>query len=64
MLDTKKIKELREALGWTQRKLSIECGITIGTISKIENGYHTVTNDTTEKLANALHVKPAELLKG
>lgn len=66
MFNLRKIEQLRKKLGMTQAKLSEESGVTIQTISYIENGHRAgdeVRVDTIEKLAKALKVKPVELLK-
>lgn len=64
MLDDRKIKSLRLEHGLTQAALSRVAEITITTISKIENGHsRRISMLNLQKLAKALKVKPAELLK-
>lgn len=64
MLDDRKIKSLRLERGLTQAALSRVAEITIATISKIENGHsRRISMLNLQKLAKALKVKPAELLK-
>lgn len=64
MLDDRKIKGLRLERGLTQAALSRVAEITIATISKIENGHsRRISMLNLQKLAKALKVKPAELLK-
>ena len=64
MLDQKKIKNLRLERGLSQAELANLSGLTITTISNIENDHRdTVAGLTLKKLAKGLKVKPAELLK-
>ncbi len=64
MFDLRKVRRLRRKRGMTQAELHRLTGLTIGTISEIENGHRIeVKGSTIEKLAKALKVKPAELLK-
>lgn len=64
MFDLGKIKERREELGLTQAELAGRAKITIACLSRIENG-HTryILPDTYTKLAKALRIEEAELLK-
>ena len=57
-------KDLREGRGWTQAYLCEQAGITIATLSRIENG-HTQQIDlkTLDALATALEVHPAALIE-
>ncbi len=57
----KRIKELRQRQKFTQEKLAELAGIEIPSLSNIENGKNYPNNETLEKLANALNVKPFEL---
>lgn len=60
----KRIKELRSKRGYTQEKLSEVAGIDYKYIQRIEGKNPPALKiDTIEKLAKALKVKPAELLK-
>lgn len=63
MLDPDKVKQLRINANMTQREVSQRSGLTIKTISLIENGRDRVVVDTIEKLAAAFNVEPKELLK-
>lgn len=64
MFDLRKIKRFRRRQGLTQDELHKLTGLTISTISRIENGHcDGMQVSTIEKLAKALKVKPAELLK-
>ena len=57
-------KDLRDGRGWTQAHLCERAGITIATLSRIENG-HTkgIDFDTLARLATALEVHPAALIE-
>ena len=59
-----RVKELREGRGWTQSELSGRSGITVVTVSRIENG-HTkgIDFETLDALATALQVHPAALIE-
>lgn len=60
----KRIKKLRNECGYTQEKLSEVVGIDYKYIQKIEGKNPPALKiDTIERLAKALKVKPAELLK-
>lgn len=64
MIDEKGFKRKREGLGYTQEVLSKLADVTIASISKIENGHSPrISMLNLKKLAKALKVKPAELLK-
>ena len=58
-----KIKKIREAFPMTQAELHRKTGLSITTISNIENGHRTFVHDLTmEKITKALKVEAAELL--
>ena len=60
----KRIKELRKKCGYTQDKLSEVAEIDYKYIQRIEGKNPPALKiDTIERLAKALKVKPAELLK-
>ena len=60
----KKIKELRKKCGYTQDKLSEVAEIDYKYIQRIEGKNPPALKiDTIERLAKALKVKPAELLR-
>jgi transcriptional regulator with XRE-family HTH domain len=60
----RKIRELRNKCGYTQEKLSAVANIDYKYIQKIEGKNPPALKiDTIERLAKALKVKPAELLK-
>lgn len=59
-----RLKELREARGWTQTELADRAGVPQGTISKIESGKTGgIDFDNLEKLADALDVNAALLIQ-
>ena len=49
------VKELREAKGWSQVELAHESGVTVATISRLENG-HPVNKATLKHISRALGV--------
>lgn len=55
-----KVRELREARGWSQRRLSVEANLTVGTISAIER-VQRPSLETALKLAEIFGV-PVEAL--
>lgn len=64
MLDYRKIKSLRVERKMTQAELCKVADLTIATLSTIECGHKDkIAMGTLQKLAKALKVKPAELLK-
>lgn len=63
MTITLRVRELREARGWSQAELARRAGIRPSTLSAIENGQTKgVDFDTLEKLARALEVDPGFLI--
>ncbi len=59
----KRLREIRTAKGWTQEKLEELSGLDRTYISDIERGVRNPSVKSIEKLAKALRVKPAELLR-
>ena len=60
---TLRIRELREALGWTQAELGRRANVRQATISAIENEQTKgVDFDVLERLAHALGVDPGLLI--
>jgi transcriptional regulator with XRE-family HTH domain len=58
-----RVRELREARGWTQTELAKRAGIRRATVNRLENQRVTSIDLTVlEKLAKALDVDPAYLL--
>lgn len=58
-----KVRKLRQAHGMTQGQLAEKTGVTREYIARLEAGRYDPSLSTIEKLAKALKVKPAELLK-
>jgi len=58
----KRVWELRKARGLSQSGLAAAAGVPEATVSRVENGKSNTELKTLIKLANALRVKPAELL--
>ncbi len=56
------IKRLREAKGLSLRQLSYACNIDNSKIAKIEKGQINITFTTLLQLADALEMRPSELL--
>lgn len=57
-----RIRELRKARGFTQRELGVAVGTTPQTIQRMETDNMTVSMRWMERIAEALGVKPYELL--
>jgi len=58
-----KLKKLREDKGLTQEDLACDASISRSTISMVEINKRDITLAKLEKIADALGVKPYELLK-
>lgn len=52
-----RVRELRKANGWTQEDLADRTGISVRSISSIENGVFSVTLENINKLAGAFGLK-------
>jgi transcriptional regulator with XRE-family HTH domain len=59
----KRVKQLRKKRGLTQAALAERAGLTLGYIGRLEIGRHDPQLSTLYKLANALRVSIAELVK-
>ena len=59
----KRIKALRQKQGMSQENLANAAQISRGYLARLEIGRHDPTVGTVEKLARALRVKVADLLK-
>ncbi len=57
-----KIKEIRIGKGLSQEELASICHLHRTYISDIERGERNVSIENVEKIANALKIKPSELL--
>jgi transcriptional regulator with XRE-family HTH domain len=59
----RRIKRLREDQGLTQAALAKRAGVTLGYIGKLEIGHYDPQLSTLKKLAKALKVTVADLVK-
>ena len=57
----KKIKALRDSVGWTQSELARKAKVTSAAISLIEKGDRIPSLEVCQKLANALNVSTSEI---
>lgn len=57
----RKIKELREARGWTQGELAERASLQQSHVSRLENAEYSATNMTIEKIAKAFDVPAGEI---
>ncbi len=58
-----RLREIREEKAMSQRDLAEEAGVSADAIGRIERGLREAQPKTTRKLAEALGVEPAELMK-
>lgn len=56
-----RIVQLREARGWSQETLAAEAGVSVKSVSRLENGRLDARRSTVEKLANALEVPVGDI---
>lgn len=60
---TVRLRELREAKGWSQSELATRTGVSHSTIHRLETGKHKgIDFATLEKLADALGCDPGYLI--
>lgn len=57
------IRNLRKKVGWSQEDLAEACGLHRTYVGAVERGERNVSLLNIAKLARALRVKPADLLK-
>ena len=57
-----RIREHREAKGWSQAELAVRVDTTQATIQRIESGQRKLTHDWMRAIAKALEVSPADLI--
>jgi transcriptional regulator with XRE-family HTH domain len=62
-IDTAKLQRLRREAALSQQELAERAGTTQETISRLERGHHAARGRTLRRLANALGVKPKELMR-
>jgi transcriptional regulator with XRE-family HTH domain len=58
------LRVLREARGFSQEDLADAAGIDRTYVSSLERSVYSATLDVIERIAEALEVDPAELLRG
>jgi transcriptional regulator with XRE-family HTH domain len=58
------LQELRQSQGLSQRDLGRLAKVSSGTVYRLENGLRGAYPGTVRKLASALEVSPAELVRG
>ncbi|PSK86094.1 XRE family transcriptional regulator [Limimaricola soesokkakensis] len=56
-----RVRELRQAQGWTLEQASIRAGLARSTLSKIENGQMSPTYDALKKLAQGMGISVPQL---
>jgi transcriptional regulator with XRE-family HTH domain len=56
------VLQARQAVGWTIRDLAEHAGLSVGTISKVENDAQDMTITTALKIARALNIKLIDLI--
>lgn len=56
-----RLKQIRQARGFTQASLATRAGVDTATISRIERGVADPTMSTLERLASALYVPTPDL---
>jgi putative transcriptional regulator len=61
MIDSRKIKELRESKGMTTRAFAREAGISTETLNAVEHGRRQPSVRTLSKIARALGVEARDL---
>jgi transcriptional regulator with XRE-family HTH domain len=60
---SRRLKQYREARGWTQAQLAERAGFSRAYVARLEIGRHDPTLSTLETLAKALRVKVTRLLE-
>ena len=63
-VEGERLRQLRRESALSQRDLSRTTGVAFDTISRLETGKQDAQPKTLRKLAEALGVKPKELMKG
>jgi transcriptional regulator with XRE-family HTH domain len=63
LLFGERLIELRKAKGWSQERLSLESGVARSYLGGVERGQRNIALVNICRLADALAVSPAELLR-
>lgn len=58
-----RLVQLRKQRGWSQEQLALECGMARSYLGGVERGKRNIALLNICKLADALSVSPAEMLK-
>jgi transcriptional regulator with XRE-family HTH domain len=58
------LRRMRHERGWTQEELAHRSGLNRNYVGMVERREHAATVDTLERLAEALDIDAAELLRG
>ena len=58
----KKLRDLRTEREWTQQGVALMLGVTVGAVSKIENGVTDINFSRLEQLADVYDLQISELL--
>jgi transcriptional regulator with XRE-family HTH domain len=58
-----RLVQLRKERGWSQEQLALECGMARSYLGGVERGKRNIALLNICKLADALSVSPAEMLK-
>ena len=59
----KRLAEIRRQKGWSQEKLALESGLARSYLGGVERGQRNIAVVNSCKLAQALGVEPAELMR-
>ena len=59
----KRLAEVRRGLGWSQEKLALESGLARSYLGGVERGQRNIAVVNICKLAQALGIEPAELMR-
>lgn len=57
------LKELREARGLTMEELAEKAALSVGFLSRVENGHRDFSNASRQRVAKVLGVGPAALIR-
>jgi transcriptional regulator with XRE-family HTH domain len=57
-----RVRSHRVALGWSQERLALECGLDRTYVGSVERGERNIALDNIWRLADALGVRPGDLI--